>query len=191
MINADFSDLAELNDEGFAAEAEKLRKELNAAIAKLNERRANLSRPGARFAQENRGRRVSGLMMESLALRDELASLLECEIEIRECLESKWFPRRHGERSRMRDQAEEARAATEAEVRRRLIEIGYTDAPVGSIGAPTPDMITRHPAVLKARGEANAAFDRLHQQPDRKENQQTLARTRDRLEGMLRKAMAV
>jgi hypothetical protein len=205
MDTGDFMILNPLNQEKFSPEAVELCDELNAEITRLNERRAAFSRNnfnqatdsasaaprGSRSADHARGR-VSSLMAQSLNRRDELASMLEEEIRIRERLEGEWYPLRARERSRVRDEAHKHSAATEADIRKRLVSIGYIDIGIpGAIGGITNDMVARHPAVLQVRAKAREAFDFLHDNHDVRENEIALGQVRQRLEGMLQRVMAI
>lgn len=90
-------------------------------------------------------------------------NLMRRELSIRNRVATEFFPARRHDRTAAAENAAARYGQLKAEVRQKLIGIGYIDGlmPGGNFESITPDILHRHPAVFAARNEANAARDHV------------------------------
>jgi hypothetical protein len=86
--------------------------------------------------------------------------LMRRELAIRNRLEAEFYPARQSDRMEASSRADAKYEQAMADVRQKLLSIGYVDGPIsdGVFNSITPDMMGRHPAVFAARNERNAAL---------------------------------
>jgi hypothetical protein len=162
----------------FGAETKTKAEALNVRIAALLAGRAALDSDGQAFrdsAAELGGKALK--RKQDLKVRE--LDLLTEEIEIREGLAA-FDSMRSADAAAASNEAYTAIEKTQADLRKKLVKIGYVDAPpeLQVAGKITPGMILSHPNVLAARQRHEFLVGQSRATDGRVENQKALEQVR-------------
>jgi len=129
--------------------------------------------------------RLRGLPSRRLGLRGR-------ELAIRNRLEAEFYPARQSDRMEASSRAEIKHEQAQADVRQRLMGVGYVDGrmPDGVFDSIPPDRVGRHPAVLAARNERDAALATRQSREDEQINAREIQKLLQAFEQIKQRAMS-